>query len=372
MIKIKSDILRDALNKAIKVCSFNNMLPLTELIEIKIDGNELSVRSTDNVTTLIIKNNIEGNDNGEGNLRVVVGAKIITELVNKITTEFIELSSNGNALTVSGNGVYQIEIRIDESGEIISFPIIEYDVSKANKELDFMKLASKIEKCKSAIPTTFEDEEFNYFYLKENIITSDTMKVAVVENNEELKNEEMYIKPDFANIITSLGYDKAKYYLTDNMLVIANNSITLVTQFTEGDKENLNKYRKALDSINGLLNSDMKYKATISKSQILGLLDRLSLFITEYEEFSIVVTYMPDRMILNSTKLNGKEEIMFKNPQTEGLVEFTKKLDVNDLKVQLSVLDSEEIEIQFDESVEMIKILDKGITQITAYKEEGE
>ena len=371
MIKIKTDILRDALSKAIKACSFSKMLPLTELMEIKVESNELSVRSTDGVTNLIVKNQIEGNSNGDNNMRVVVEARIITDLVNKITTENVELSSDKNALTIVGNGVYQIKVRVDESGEIISYPVLNVDMSKAVNEINLKLLATKIEKCKSAVPENFIDPEFNYFYLKENVVTSDTMKIAIVENNEELKNTEMYLKPAFATILSSMDYDKAKFYVEGNTLVIVNDNITLVTQSNEKDIENLNKFRKSLESINMLVDSNMKYKATINKGQILSLLDRLSLFITEYEEFSVIITFLPDKMILNSTNNDGKEEILFSNAETEGLVEFTKRLDVNDLKMQLAVLDSEEVEVQFDETVEMIKVLDKGITQITAYKEDN-
>ena len=60
MIKLKTDVLRDMLNRAVKVCSFKKMLPLTSLVEIETDEKGLSVKTTDNITTMIITEAIEG------------------------------------------------------------------------------------------------------------------------------------------------------------------------------------------------------------------------------------------------------------------------------------------------------------------------
>ena len=58
MIKLKTEVLKNMLNKAVKVCSFNNMLPITSLVEIETNERGLSVKTTDNITTKIITEKI--------------------------------------------------------------------------------------------------------------------------------------------------------------------------------------------------------------------------------------------------------------------------------------------------------------------------
>ena len=128
MIKIKTDMFKALLSNAVKVCSFDKMLPLTELIELKIEDNMLFIKTTDNINTLILKQPLEGEND---NMRVVVDANLINNLVNKITTEFTELLLTDNTLLITGNGTYNLELRVDESGEIIKFPEVSYDEGKA-------------------------------------------------------------------------------------------------------------------------------------------------------------------------------------------------------------------------------------------------
>ena len=76
MIKLKTEVLRDMLNKAVKVCSFNKMLPLTGLVEMETNAEGLFLKTTDGITTMVIKEKIEGLEPA----RVTVDANIITAL----------------------------------------------------------------------------------------------------------------------------------------------------------------------------------------------------------------------------------------------------------------------------------------------------
>ena len=370
MIKIKTEILRDALNKAVVVCSFKDMLPLTSVIEIKVENNTLSVLSTDSVTTLVTNTKL---DNEVEDMRVVVDAKIISSLVNKITTEFIELSSNGKSLTITGNGVYELELRVDESGEIISFPTLEYDVNKATEELNYKELATKLSIVKDTIPDNFDEPELRYYYLKDNVIAAAPSKITAVKNNKELEDKELYLRPEYVEILAGLGYVKAKYYSNENELVIVNDNFVLVTKYSGDDKDNLTKYLSgAFVGIKQLLGSSLKYKAKVNRAAILGLLERLSLFVTEYDEFAVFIKFMPDKLVVTSSRNNGKEEFGLKDAEVDGLVEYTEKFNLTDLKKQLEVLVNEEIEIQFDQESGIVKFIDGEIHQIVGSIEDSE
>lgn len=355
MIKVKTQLLQSMVNKALKVCSFNKMLPLTELLEININGEELTIRATDNLTNLYLIQRLEGN---QETMRVVVDANIFSALVTKTTTEFVELFVSENSLTFTGNGVYYLDIRIDETGEVIKFPELKVDRSKAVKELQYKELVKRMNVCKSAVPDNFDAPELNNYYLKGNIIATNAFKVTSVENIEELKNEELFINKDFGRIMIDLEYDKAKYYVEDNQLVILNDEF-IVTSIIG---EDLEKY--PLDSIKQMLDQTFTYECIIFRKDILALLDRLMLFVGEYDSKSVNLTFLPDKINLTSIKKTGDESVEYKKKPEGDLVAFSCLVNIEHLKEQLEALLSEDVIVQFGGADNALKIIDGNITQI--------
>ncbi|MBQ9900628.1 MAG: hypothetical protein IJM36_05835 [Acholeplasmatales bacterium] len=360
MIKIETKILKDLSNKAYSVCSFDKMAPLTELMEIDIKKDKIIIRSTDSITNLFVSADIKDN---EEEMRIVVDANIFNSLINKITTEYIELNVNNNSLMISGNGVYYLDVRVDENGEIIKFPEINIDESKATKDINLVELRKKLAICRSAIPDNFDAPELNNYYLKENIVATNAYKITSIENDENIKDEELFITKELGNILISLDYGAAKYYKEDNKLYIIGPNLKLVGNIGK----DLEKY--PLEAIKNKLNDSFSYKAIINKGLILSLLDRLSLFVSEYDSNSINILFLPDKMKITSKKKTGDEDIAFKE-SIEGLTEFNCDISILNLKAQIESLPSEEIEIHFGGNEDSIKIIDKNITQIVSLMNE--
>lgn len=358
MIKIETKILKELTNKAFSVCSFNKMLPLTELMEININKEDLIIRATnENVINLFVSAKIKDNDQ---EMRVVVDANIFNSLISKITTEYIELDITDKALMINGNGVYYLDIRVDESGEIIKFPEIAIDEKQAEKEINLKELRKKLAICRSAIPDNFDAPELNNYYLKEIVLATNAYKITSIENNEELKDSELFISKDLGNILIGLDYDKAKYYKEGNNLYIIGDNFKLVGI----TGEDLDKY--PLEPIKGKLNEQFTYKVNIMKKDLLSLLDRLSLFVSEYDSNSINILFLPDKMKITSQKKTGDEDVKYVKA-IEGLTEFNCSVSILNLKAQIESLPDEEIEIQFGGAEDSIKIIDKNITQIVSF-----
>lgn len=358
MIKLKTTVLRDMLNKAIKVCSFNKMLPLTGLVEIETNEQGLSLKTTDNITTMVITEKIEGLTPA----RVTVDANIISALVNKITTEEIELIISDSALTITGNGVYNLEIRVDESGEVVKLPAINQELANsANKEFDFKGIVERLNICKSAIPGGEDSGELKNYYLKDMIIATDQLKVSAVSNIPSMVNEELFISNELGKIIMELGFIKANYARNNENLVIVGenfiiNSVMLMDE--------LNKFKEVtLNGIQGLINLDYNNKVTIKKNDLLNLLDRLSIFVTEYDSNSIDLIFLQDNIKATNQKKTCDETISYETAQTTGLVEFRSILNIEHLKQLLMVLPNETVEFQFDNSIPSLKIVDGDIIQ---------
>lgn len=363
MIKIKTEILKTMLNKAIKVCSFNKMLPLTELIEISIENNILGIRTTDNVTNLLLEKPLE-NDNND--MRVVVDALLFTSLINKITTEYIEIQSRENSLTIIGNGVYEMEIRVDENNEIVKFP--EINISKEDgKEFDFKQLVNKINICKAAIPDNLDTIELNNYYLKDNIIATNAFKVTIIPNLDELKTEEMLISKDLGKLLIELNLENAKYKLENNILTILQEGFIL----TSVVNQNLDKY--PIDAINHMLKESFNYSVLLDKGEILKILDRLNLFVHDYENNSINLIFTKDKLNISNVKKTSSEDIDYIKVIDEDTInEFKCAINIVNLKQQLEALPSNEIITHFGGSDRAIKISDGDITEIISLMRDEE
>lgn len=365
MIKIKTEVLKDMLNKIIKVYKPNKILPLTYLIELESNENGLSIKITDNVTTMIMNERIEGLPNA----RTVVDAKIITDLVNKITTEEIELNINENSLSIIGNGVYNLDVRVDESGEVVKLPTIDQElINSANREFDFKGIAERLKICRSAISLGEDGKELGNYYLKDIIIASDGQKLSTINNVPSMKDDELFIGNDFGRIIADLGFVKANYIKKDEKLVIVGENFVLSTTMEISDLENFKI--SPLPEIRQMISTSYTNNATIKKDNIVKLLDRLNLFVTAYDNNSINLLFLPDKIKATSQKKTCDEDIEYESKDLKDLVEYNSPVNIEFLKQLLSVLPSDTIEFQFDTSIPVLKIVDGEIVQFISILED--
>lgn len=365
MIKIKTALLQDMLDKAMKVAKIkdNDIAPLSSLLEITVDNNIFYIRATDGVNNLIVKSPIEGEND---NTRIVVDTKVLPLLIPKMTTEYIELNISENSLTIVGNGVYYLDIRIDENGDIIKFPKLEYDVSKANKEISFTELAQKLSTCSPAIPDNLDNKELNNFYIKDRIIATNAFIITSIAGEEGINENAIYVGEDLGRQIISLNFDKAKYYVENDKIYFVGDNFIL-----SGEVNNDSSKRYPLDAILSTVNIPLNNSAKIDRNELLNLIERLSLFVSEYDDNSVQVTFKKDRMTI-FTKKNSSEDIMYKEANVDNLIEFTCKIHINHLKAQLSSLENEVVTIEFGGSDQVVKLIDTDVVQVISLMLENE
>mgnify|MGYP002763555185 CR=1 FL=1 len=121
-MKVVTSRMKDAVNKAIKGAGFNNLIPITSMIGIKLADGKLRLLTTDMTNTLcIIIDKVAGDD-----MDITVDADKFGKLIAKTTSEDIDLSVKDDVLFVKANGTYKIPLISDEEG-LISFPDVTQD-----------------------------------------------------------------------------------------------------------------------------------------------------------------------------------------------------------------------------------------------------
>ena len=110
-IKLKTEELKDVVNKVSKGMGNNKMLPITEMIGINILNSNIYFITTDG------SSKVQGSlaiDNANDSCSFVVNGKNFVQLIQKTTTEFVELIIEDDKLLFKGNGNYSFTFPVDE------------------------------------------------------------------------------------------------------------------------------------------------------------------------------------------------------------------------------------------------------------------
>ena len=110
--KIKTETLKDLMAKAVKGAGNNKLIPITNLMELKMYEKTLQITTTDMVNFLYVKGELEEPVNKLFN--IVIEAEKFAKLISKMTSQYTEISVLTNCVQVKGNGNYTIDIPLDD------------------------------------------------------------------------------------------------------------------------------------------------------------------------------------------------------------------------------------------------------------------
>lgn len=365
MITIKTETLKRVLDKSIKGCSFNKMIPITSLMSITVEDNRITLYSTDKLNYLKVTDVI---DEKQDNFNIVVDAQLFYNLIHKTTVDKVNLSVNEDStlLNIEGNGNYTLEIPIDEEGNMIRFPeLVDIREESTAVEIDLESLREKLNVNKASLPLTLESKELNSYYFTDNIITTDAFKVCATNNMSKLVDTDMCLTKDFVELLLGMTYDVAFVVISGDNVQVYNDNFVLV-----GPQCDL-KDKYPLAAIKNYLESDFANECSIKRKDLLEVLDRLGLFISPYDKNSIDLIFGKEGIKINSKKKNGVELISYLETDKKLKLkeDYVTLIDINMLKSQIEALKDENITIHFGND-KAIKITSKEVVQIVSLLEQ--
>ena len=116
-MKIKTTELQNMLSKVVKGVGNNKLIPLTNMLMIRVADGNLLLTSTDATNYLTVQTTVNSDE-----LYAVVNAELFNKLISKFTTETVDLTVEDSALKIFGNGSYVLELQFDENGTVVNFP----------------------------------------------------------------------------------------------------------------------------------------------------------------------------------------------------------------------------------------------------------
>lgn len=360
-MKVVTSRMKEAVNKAIKGAGFNNLIPITSMIGIKLSNGKLQLLTTDMTNTLcIIIDKVAGDD-----MDITIDANRFGKLIAKTTSEDIDLSVKDDVLFVKANGTYKIPLISDEEG-LISFPDVNQDFSNSQEGWTDVKLSSILQAYnvnKSALAKTLENPALTGYYCGDTVISTD------------------------ANVITFNGF---KMFAWDFPVLISAQQMALISLFKEEDirvtcdperiifvtdtqivdgalMEGIEDF--PANEVNAYLDEAFTSSCKVPKDLLLSVLDRLALFIEPYDKNGAYFTFGRKGINIHSKKDASTETINY--VESKDFKPFVCCVDIPMLKEQLQANPDDTVKICYG-NANALKIESGKVTQVIALLEDEE
>lgn len=359
-IKLNTLKLKKMVGKAVKGASLNKMIPLTEWMSIKAVNNDLILVTTDATNYLYIKEeNIECED-----FEVVVKVEVFSKFISKMTCEIVTLDIGGDKLTVIGNGKYSIELPLDENGKLIKYPdpLAEFrntpEVLPCT-EINLSTIKLILSTNRAALATTLEVPCYTGYYIGDKIVTTDTYKICATKI--PIFENPVLLNPEMMNLLDVMTAEKVKCTWQDNKIVFETFNCVVYGTLLSGIED------FAIATISNLVDESFDSCCKVSKNELLNVLDRLSLFVGDYDRNEITLTFTNDGIMCMNKQESGTELIKYLDSQN--FKDYACTVDIVMLMSQVKAQQADSVEIWYGKP-NAIKMVDGNVVQIVALSEE--
>jgi len=355
-LKLKTLKMQEMVSKAIKGASNNKMIPITGLMAIELKDNVLTLTTTDASNYVkIIEKQVEGD-----NFYIVVQTDTFSKLVAKTTVEFITLTLKENQLEVHGNGKYSIELPLDEEGKLIKFPEYKFNHDAEKNVINLTTIKSILGANKAALAETMEVPCYTgYYFGEDSVVTTDTFKIC--HNAIKVLQETVLLPSELITLLSIMTDEKITVQQADGKILFTTENCVIYGTDLDGIDD------FAVEAITGFVQSEFNSMCKLPKAALLAVLDRLMLFVTNYDKNGVYITFTAEGVLISSKRLTGSELIKYQG--SENFQPYTCCADIQMLKSQIAAQDGELVELYYGHE-KAIKMVSGKITQIVALLED--
>lgn len=358
-MKVVSSRMKEAVNKAIKGAGFNNLIPITSMIGIKLSDGKLRLLTTDMTNTLcIIIDKVAGDD-----MDITVDANKFGKLIAKTTSEDIDLSVKDDVLYVKANGTYKIPLISDEEG-LISFPDVTHNYSTPPEKWTGVKLSSIMQAYninKSALAKTLENPALTGYYCGDTVISTDANVITFNGFKMFAWDFPILISAQQMALISLFKEEDIKVTCDPERIIFVTN-----TQIVEGSlMEGVEDF--PANEVNAYLDEAFTSSCKVPKDLLLSVLDRLALFIEPYDKNGAYFTFGRKGINIHSKKDASTETINY--VESKDFAPFVCCVDIPMLKEQLQANPDDTVKICYGNE-NALKIESGKVTQVIALLED--
>lgn len=349
-MKINTKLLQDMVSKAIKGAGNNKLIPITSLIGIEILSGKLTLKTTDGSNHLYITETLEGDST---NFYSIVNADMFAKLVSKTTSEFIELLNNESCLEFIGNGSYKLEIPVNADGDIIKFPQFNIREDIMPQQISITSLKNILTSAKVSVAKTMEVPCLTGYYISDKAVSTNREMICLIEDT--ISKESILISSPMAELLQLFEGTDLAFIKDENKLMFSTDKITVLGKELEG------KDIYPVAAVENLAKSDYDNLIVVNKQDLLNVLDRMALFVTDYDKNGVYLNFAEKGLEIRSQKSNAIETIEFKSEKPA--VEFNCLADIEMLKSQVGAIVGDIVNIYYGQP-KSLKLKEGNTTMI--------
>lgn len=333
-ITLNTIIFKDMVSRAKKGASNNSILPITSMMAIELKDNKLTLITTDATNYLyVMQDGVEGND-----FYATVIADTFAQLIGKMTSEKITLELVDSTLKVTGgSGAYIIDLAMEEDGEVVRFTDPRDSVElEPLEDINLTTVNSIIDYAKASLAVTLEEPCFVNYYCGEKVVATDSLKICSMD--VKLWEEPRLIPSEVFELVKLMTDEKIKVSAAGDIIMFSTSDVIVYAHTADG----LEDY--PADAIYNLVAKEFPANCKIKKSDLVQLLDRLSLFVDKMDKGIIYLTFSPEGLQIRSKKSNSIEVIPYIEGGDE---EFSCAVDIGMLQNQAKSFGGDIITIDY-------------------------
>ena len=278
------------------------------------------------------------NDVQDENFRAVVNAKLFLNLISKLTTEQIELTTTSTVLIAKANGSYKFPL-IYEGNELLKLEEININNPTATFDISTETLASILNfNLKELNKSDTVNPIQKLIYIDE--LGCLTFTTGACVNNFSLKQPiKLLLNQKLVKLFKlfegeyvkfTIGYDQLKSGLIQTKVRFENDDI-VITSITATEESLLGKF--PVKVIREMVKAPYPYQMSIDRVLLSQALSRLLLFNTARDDNNKdfgTIKFESDKISIFDSKEENKEEIDVLNSNLTDTYESS--IDINNLK----------------------------------------
>lgn len=341
---LKSQIFKDVCSSILFAIDSSTLATITDTLELVTVGKWLYLNVTNQEYFVSYKFELEH----EEPFHATVNATLFLKLINKITTENIELLLEERNMLIKGNGTYRIPFIVKEdTGELLELPQITIENKTQEFTIPTTVLSSITDyNSKEISAVSMGKEIYNLYYIdQEGCITHS--KSAACVNNFTLPQPVKFLLNDRivklfklfkkeSSVKFTLGYDPISETLIQTKVSFEVDHIKL-TAIIRSDDTLLNQVPVA--AIRASANKTYPNNVILNRNEFLAAIERLTLFNSTDSNIKPYNTLKFDTegklTVYDSKNINF--ETLTYQPGTELSGEYEMRVDLADFK---KILDS--------------------------------
>ena len=319
---VKTETFQNMLNKVSKCASRSKFSVLTNLVNVVLKNNKLSLTTTDTNNYLTVSETVTGEDTS-----FTVNVETFTKLISKISTDSITIELTNDTIIVKGNGTYKLPIQLDVDETPIKYPVKTINNPEKQGVIKTSVIKNIILNNKSSVAITMENPYLTgYLCTEDSVISADAFNVCVY--NIDTFGTTLLISPVVFDLLSMASEEEITYKISDSFIMFETNNLTLFSSLMEG----ADKY--PLETVQELMATEYPSKCVLPKTELLNIIDRLSLFINDNDQNGVYLTFTKSGLKVESTRGDGIENVPYQG--SENFVDYTCFANVDSLKRQIS------------------------------------